>query len=348
MPNRTNPFDFTPGPGRPVPFGGLSPRNRRTDTGKALREVRDAAPREQREIMQALKKQGTPGAMGVYAAEVLLQWLEENLPCLNSVQRVGLVTGSASRMKNSIEGLEIREAITSWWCRSEDAEQVSLTMELLLGQGGLPGSSRELLNQCRIRVNEWRVDQRLPRLRAITASHEQVKRWAQANDQELELPDSAEVAAELVNAVAGLEKEIHEGDPLVFGRVSAHEARLWILCCEWVEKGNTSLDPAKTPLLKCQKKAAERMEVCLRLGVNHPQDIAPEMKRRRGIWDDNPLSIHQDSRGQWRYGDGAEAVPGSGGGFKRAQHGLGDIFEGRDRQQIWKEIDRIRAIDNND
>ena len=151
---------------------------------------------------------------------------------------------------------------------------------------------------------------------------------------------SGEVVAERTNALAELHRELHADEPLVFGLVEAHEARLWLLCCDWVMEGDTGLDPKKTPMQKLERKAAELLDKCLRLNVNHPDQIEAEMKIRRGIWDGYRGGIVQDSRGRWFYGDGTPAIPQQGGGFKRQRSGLGGMFEGIDRDAIWSEIGR--------
>ena len=180
-------------------------------------------------------------------------------------------------------------------------------MEILISQGGLPIASRQLLDKCRTRVNEWRLQQRLP-VGQITESWEQLLRWAQAHGQELNLDADAEVAAALANAMRELRQELEDGEDLVAGSVSPEEARLWLLCCQWIERGHTRLDPEHTAREDLQRAAARKMDVCLRLGVNHPRMIEEEMKRRRGVWDGNPAGILQDSKGRWRYGDEAEAI----------------------------------------
>ena len=42
---------------------------------------------------------------------------------------------------------------------------IGMKVELLVAQGGLPDCSRRLVSSVRDQVNQWRVDQRLPRLR---------------------------------------------------------------------------------------------------------------------------------------------------------------------------------------
>ena len=154
-------------------------------SGSVLDDLLRANKAQKKELVDELKRSGTPAAMGVLASQHLLEWMQENIPCLSLQQRAGLVSGMACRMSQSIEAQEIRESITSWWCRAEDPEAVNATMEILISQGGLPIASRQLLDKCRTRVNEWRLQQRLPRLRQITESWEQLLRWAQAHGQEL-------------------------------------------------------------------------------------------------------------------------------------------------------------------
>ena len=334
---RMNPFSL-----HSIPAAGSSKKKSKegNPAGKALQELQAAAAAEKRELMGALQKQGTPGAMGVYAAQLLLQWLEDNIPCLSYRQRVDLVSGVNTRTSSNLVAVELAETLMAWWCRSEDPDEVGLRVELLITQGGLPQGSQNLLDRVRMRVNEWRVDQRLPRLREVTKSWEQLKLWAAENGQELDLELDAAVAAELTNATAGLQQELQQDEPLVFGRVSAHEARLWLLCTDWVQQGKTALDPAKTPLLKLERKAAQQLDTCLKLNVNHPEQIAAEKKRRQGIWDGSSIGILQDSRGRWFYGDGTPAIPQPGGGFKRQRSGLGGLFDDVDREATWSEIGR--------
>ena len=340
---RPNPFSIYPHTAPSSPSGKPKPKpaaQGTTEPGKLLREIQAANKAERREVMTALQRQGSPGAMGVYAAEELLRWIEENIPCLNYRQRVDLVSGHATRSLTTIEALEIGDTLMAWWCRSEDPDEIGMKLELLLAQGGLPRGSGDLLNKVRARVNDWRVDQRLPRLREITRSWDQVKAWAEANGVELDLEQAAAVVAERTNALAGLHQELHADEPLVFGRVEPAEARLWLLCCDWVKDGNTQLDPKKTPLLKLERKAAEQMDICLRLQVNHPDQIKAERERRMGVWNGSPNVIVQDSRGRWFYGDGTPAIPQPGGGFKRQRSGLGGLFDDVDREAIWSETTR--------
>ena len=338
---RPNPFSIYP----LRPSSKPSEPPKASGTGQALRELQAASAAEKRELMSALRRQATPGAMGVYAAEELLSWLKGSFPCLSYGQRVDLVSGHGTRSASAIEAIEIAETLTAWWCRSDDPDEINRRVELVVAQGGLPSSSRELLSRVRTQVNNWRLDQRLPRLREITQTWDQLKRWAAANEEELDLEQSAEVVAERTNALAELHRELHADEPLVFGLVEAHEARLWLLCCDWVMEGETGLDPKKTPMQKLERKAAELLDKCLRLGVNHPDQIEAEMKIRRGIWDGYRGGIVQDSRGRWFYGDGTPAIPQQGGGFKRQRSGLGGMFEGVDRDAIWSEIGRCFALE---
>ena len=156
----------------------------------------------------------------------------------------------------------------------------------------------------------------------MTQSWQQLKRWAIANDQDLSLELDAATAAEMTNTLLAANADLHADEPLVFGRVEPKEVRLWMLCCDWVQGGNTRLDPGKTPLLKMERRAAELMDTCLRLNVNHPDQIEGEMKKRRGIWDGYAGAIVQDSRGRWfsgmaplRFHKPAVGLPGSDQGL---------------------------------
>ena len=90
------------------------------------------------------------------------------------------------------------------------------------------------------------------------------------------------MVAERTNALAELHRELHADEPLVFGLVEAHEARLWLLCCDWVMEGETGLDPKKTPMQKLERKAAELLDKCLRLGVNFPHKSGRCRSCRKG------------------------------------------------------------------
>ena len=101
-------------------------------SGGLLDDLLRANKSQKKELTDALKRSGTPTAMGVLAAQHLLEWMQENIPCLSLQQRVGLVSGHACRTSQSIEAQEIRESITSWWCRAEDPDAVNATMEILI------------------------------------------------------------------------------------------------------------------------------------------------------------------------------------------------------------------------
>ena len=110
-----------------------------------------------------------------------------------------------------------------------------------------------------------------------------------------------------------LRQELEGDEDLVAGSVSPEEARLWLLCCQWIERGHAAGSRAHgkgRPATSSSTKDGRLFAV-----VNHPRMIEEEMKRRRvGC---NPAGILQDSKGRWRYGDGAEAIPTPDGGFKR-------------------------------
>lgn len=339
-------FHTTPEPGATY-FGGIKqtpgkakPKEAQQAQGKVLSDLLTSDKGQQRETRELLRRTGTPGALGVYQAEELLRWMSEHVDCLTHTQRVGLVSGVPCKLISSIEALEIRESIVAWWLRHEDPEDVDWRMELLMTRLGLPSESQQLLANCRAKVNERRLDMKLPKLRAISASWEQLQQWSVATGREADISTDAAVVASVANAAAGLRQELQKDRPLVVGTVTPEEARLWLLCCQWVEQGHSSLNPEASTHQQLQRKAAERMQVCQRLGVNHPRDIAQEVKRRKGLLRSNPAGIEQDSRGRYWYGDGTEAIPQADGTFRRKSYGLADVFDGLQKEEIWEEIER--------
>ena len=79
-------------------------------SGSVLDDLLRANKSQKKELTDALKQSGTPTTMGVLAAQHLLEWMQENIPCLSLQQRVGLVSGHACRTSQSIEAQELRRA----------------------------------------------------------------------------------------------------------------------------------------------------------------------------------------------------------------------------------------------